>query len=217
MLEVLSCLGTDRCVACAATPTISTRGALNGQLCARCIQVVPDRLQRIPMVPATVASGWYLGSYAGPIGAMLRAGKYGGSEALLWALGRHCGRHLDVTGLDSVVAVPSSPWRRLLRGMNPADLLAYPIAANQGLPLFHPLSRRRATAQAGMTRGRRAANVRGAFRATCAVKGRVLLVDDVLTTGSTARACAEELLAAGASEVHLLVVAASPGGVVAES
>jgi predicted amidophosphoribosyltransferase len=217
MLEVLSCLGTELCVACAMAPPVSARGPLDGHLCRRCVEEVPDRLLPLTVLPPSISSGWYLGSYAGPIGAMVRAGKYGGNEAILWALGRQCGRHLDVTKVDSVVAVPSSPWRRLLRGVNPADLLAYPIASHQGLPLFHPLLRARSTAQARTRRLGRTANARGAFRSVCEVKGRVLLVDDVLTTGSTARACAEELLRAGAASVHLLVVAATPGGIVPES
>lgn len=217
MLEVLTCLGTDRCVACESGPTVAARGALDRFLCGACLEVVPATLQRLHVLPPGIRSGQYLGTYAGPVGAMVRAGKYGGNEAVLWALGRHCGRHLDVTRFDSVVAVPSSPWRRLVRGVNPADLLAHPIAAHQGLALFHPLVRQRARSQVRLGHRGRALNARGAFRATCAVKGRVLLVDDVVTTGSTARACADELLAAGASEVHLLVVAASPGGIVPES
>ncbi|MDP2314152.1 MAG: phosphoribosyltransferase family protein [Pseudomonadota bacterium] len=217
MLEVVSCLGIDRCVACASCPPVAARGALDGHLCHTCLDGIPDRLQRLPVLPPGITSGWYLGSYAGPVGAMVRAGKYEGNEAILWALGRHCGRHLDVNAVDSVVAVPSSPWRRLVRGINPADLLAYPVAAHQGIPLFHPLVRRRAQSQARVGRVLRAGNARGAYRVTCPVQGRVLLVDDVVTTGSTARACAEELLAAGADEVHLLVIAASPGGIVPES
>lgn len=217
MLEVISCLGVDSCVACASCPPVPARGALDGHLCRTCLDVVPDHLQRLPVLPPGITSGWYLGSYASPVGAMVRAGKYGGNEAILWALGRHCGRQLDVSAIDAVVAVPSSPWRRLLRGMNPADLLAYPVAAHQGIPLFHPLVRRRAQSQARLGRRSRAANTRDAYRVTCPVQGRILLVDDVVTTGSTARACAEALLTAGADEVHLLVIAASPGGIVPES
>jgi len=217
MLEVVSCLGVDRCVACDVHQPVPARGPLDGHLCRSCVDVVPDHLTRLQVLPPGIESGWYLGSYAGPVGAMVRAGKYGGNEAILWALGRHCGRNLDIYAIDSVVAVPSSPWRRLLRGMNPADLLAYPVAADQGIPLFHPLVRRRSHSQARLLRRRRAQNARDAYRVTCPVQGRVLLVDDVVTTGSTARACAEALLCAGAAEVHLLVVAASPGGIVPES
>jgi ComF family protein len=217
MLQVVSSLGTDRCVACDASPTVHLRSALDGFLCRACAEGVPDVLLPLPLLPPGVTSGLYLGAYAGPVGAMIRAGKYGGNEAVLWALGRHCGRRIQVTRYDSVVAVPSSPWRRLVRGVNPADLLAHPVASHQGLPLFHPLSRRRATPQASLGRRARVENARAAFRATCAVRGRVLLVDDVVTTGSTARACAEALLSAGAAEVHLLVVAASPRGIVPES
>lgn len=217
MLEVLTCLGTDSCVACGSSPTVAVRSALDGHLCRGCVEVIPDGLVPLPIVPPGITSGWCLGTYAGPVGAMVRAGKYGGNEAVLWALGRHIGRRIDVTRFDSVVAVPSSPWRRLVRGVNPADLLAYPIAANQGLPLFHPLARRRSAPQASLGRKSRARNARSAFTATCTVQGRVLLVDDVVTTGSTARACAEQLLSAGASEVHLLVVAAAAGGIVPES
>jgi ComF family protein len=215
--EALSALGTDRCVACEEAPTVAFAGALGGHLCLSCAEEVPDRLSTLPVLPQGFASGHYLGAYAGPVGAMIRAGKYGGNEGILWALGRHCGRRLDLSRIDAVVAVPSSPWRRLVRGVNPADLLAHPIAAYQRLPLFHPLVRRRATSQAGLPRRRRATNARGAFAATCPIEGRVLLVDDVVTTGSTARACAEALLSAGAAEVHLLAIAATPSGVVAES
>jgi predicted amidophosphoribosyltransferase len=217
MLQLLTCFGTDRCVACDATPTIATRGALDGHLCRDCVDVVPDRLLPLPSLPQGITSGRYLGPYASAIGALVRAGKYGGNEAVLWALGRHCGRRLDLGPLDAVVAVPSNPWRRLVRGVNPADLLAYPIASHQGIPLFHPLARRRGASQAGLPRRARPQNARGAYRATCAVRGRILLVDDVVTTGSTARACAEALLVAGASEVHLLAVAATPGAIVPES
>lgn len=217
MLEVITCLGTDRCVACDATPTSTAVGALNGQLCRACLATVPATLTPLRDPPGGIAGGWYLGPYSGAIGSMVRAGKYGGNEAVLWALGRHCAWGADITGVDVVVAVPSSPWRRLARGMNPADLLACPVASCLGLPLYHPLVRRRGTPQARVSRRAREMNVRGSFRAVSQVRGRVLLVDDVLTTGSTARACADELLCAGADAVRLLVVAAAGHRPVPES
>ncbi|MFZ5482477.1 MAG: ComF family protein [Myxococcota bacterium] len=209
MLEVLTCLGTDACVACDRSPTVASAGALNGQLCRACLAEVPARLSPLGHAPPGIAGGWYLGPYGGPVGAMVRAGKYGGNEAVLWALGRHCAWGEQIEDVDVVVAVPSSPWRRLVRGMNPADLLACPVASCLGLPLMHPLVRRRSAPQAAQTRSRRAANARGAYAAVAPIAGRVLLVDDVLTTGATAQACAEELLGAGADEVRLLVIAAA--------
>src|SRR4051812_28894978 len=104
MLEVISCLGTDRCVACDAAPSLRAVGALSGQLCHRCLAAVPARLTPLSRTPECVAGGWYLGSYAGPVGAMVRAGKYSGNEAVLWALGRHCAWGADISDVDVVVA-----------------------------------------------------------------------------------------------------------------
>ena len=78
--------------------------------------------------------------------------------------------------------------------------------------MLHALRRSRATAvQAGLTHGARRRNVAGAFRplsASEALKGRrVLLIDDVMTTGSTGAACAAALKRAGAARVALLTVA----------
>jgi predicted amidophosphoribosyltransferase len=145
---------------------------------------------------------------------MVRAGKYRGDEAILRALGHACAdalpmRLVDDPDIDVVVAVPSSPWRRMIRGMNPADLVAAPIAARLGVPLGRPLARAWGTSQARVTRRERGSNIRGAYHAISRVEGRVLLVDDVLTTGATARACADELLCAGAQGVCLLTVAAT--------
>lgn len=207
MLEVLHALGADPCVACGGPPTVHTDDDLDGQLCATCHAEIPSRLTALRGVPDGLAGGWTLGPYAGPVGAMVRAGKYGGNEAVLWALGRYCA--LGVRDVDIVVAVPSSPWRRLVRGMNPAELIAFPIASRLGLPLLHPLVRRRNAPQAGLRRRIRPENARGAFAAVTPIAGRVLLVDDVFTTGSTAQACALELLGAGAAEVKLLAVASA--------
>lgn len=207
MLELLHALGADACIACGGPPTVHTDDDLDGQLCAACHSEIPSRLTRMRDLPTGVTGGWTLGPYAGPVGAMVRAGKYGGNEAVLWALGRYCA--LGVADVDAVVAVPSSPWRRLVRGVNPAELVAFPIASRLGLPLLRPLVRRRNAPQAGLRRRVRPENARGAFAAVTPVGGRILLVDDVLTTGSTAQACALELLGAGAAEVKLLAVASA--------
>jgi ComF family protein len=113
---------------------------------------------------------------------------------------------------DAVVPVPLHWWRRWRRGFNQSELLAREISRRTGAPIAGALRRIRATsAQAGLTHGARRRNVAGAFRARGAsqtVAGKnVLLIDDVMTTGSTGAACALALKRAGARRVTLLTVA----------
>jgi ComF family protein len=111
-----------------------------------------------------------------------------------------------------VAAVPLHPRRLRERGFNQAELLGLALARRAGLSLAAgALVRRKDTAsQSGLTAAERRRNVAGAFvvRRRAAVAGRrVVLVDDVLTTGATARACADALRRAGASRVCVLTVA----------
>jgi len=110
------------------------------------------------------------------------------------------------------VPAPLHWWRHWHRGFNQSELLAREVSRRTGVPLYSALRRVRATSvQAGLSHTARRKNVAGAFRARRAsetLKGRhVLLIDDVMTTGSTAAACAAELKRAGAARVSLLAVA----------
>ncbi len=116
--------------------------------------------------------------------------------------------------VDAVAPVPLHPTRLFARRYNQAAEIARPLCRLTRKPyLPDALVRRRATATQGGRSGRgRRVNVKGAFEVPserCSrVQGRrVLLVDDVLTTGATAEACAKALLAAGATAVDLAVVA----------
>ena len=113
----------------------------------------------------------------------------------------------DVPG-DLLVPVPLSSRRRRARGHNQADELAREVARAAGLARDeHALHRARDTRpQSGLSRAQRAKNPRGAFRARRdRVEGRcVLLVDDVVTSGATASACARALKRAGAARVVLV-------------
>ena len=112
---------------------------------------------------------------------------------------------------DVVAPVPLHWRRRLERGFNQSELLARAVARRYGLKVTPAVRRRRSTsAQAGLSNARRRSNVTGAFRVARpeAVAGRrVLLVDDVLTTGATAAACATALKRAGARYVAVLTLA----------
>lgn len=128
--------------------------------------------------------------------------------------------------VDVIVPVPLGPGRRRRRGFNQSEAIARALARRRRLRLAPAaaLARRRETApQSGLDAEARRRNVEGAFRARGKeVAGRrILLVDDVLTTGATAGACATALKRAGAAAVHVLtyaradlrwVAAATPGG-----
>ncbi len=115
---------------------------------------------------------------------------------------------------DLVVPVPLHPSKLGRRGFNQAGLLARGLCRARpetGRLAPTALRRRRTGVQARLARPGRRANVRGAFRAPGDLTGaRVLLIDDVLTTGATVDACARELRRARAAAVDVLVLARTP-------
>ena len=130
----------------------------------------------------------------------------------LWA--EHLEQGLRGVGADVVIPVPLHWRRRLKRGYNQSAALAWELAARLGLPCKPRWLRRiRDTPhQMGLSRTERQANVRGAFRAGAWARLRgkvVLLVDDVLTTGTTASEAARALREAGAARVLAVVLARS--------
>ena len=115
---------------------------------------------------------------------------------------------------DALVPVPLSYWRFFKRRYNQAALLAQQLAAaNNKAVLVDGLKRTRHTpSQGGRSRAERFKNVEDAFavhpRHALYLKGKnVILVDDVLTTGATAGACAKALIASGAARVDVLTIA----------
>ena len=112
---------------------------------------------------------------------------------------------------DMLVPVPLAKMRLQERGYNQSSLISWPLSLALGVTHApHALTRARETrSQVGLTQAGRRENVRGAFEADSRVAQgrRIILVDDVATTGATLSACAETLLAAGASDVCALTVA----------
>jgi len=119
------------------------------------------------------------------------------------------------TCYDLVVPVPLHPGRYRTRGFNQAAVLAHAVArCDSTAGRFAPgvLARTQATErQARLGLRQRAGNVEAAFVARRALDGSaILLVDDVLTTGATARVCSRVLLDAGARDVDVVVLARTP-------
>jgi len=148
--------------------------------------------------------------------ALVHAFKYGDRMDLAPMIGRWMARagHELLGDADALVPVPLH-WRRLwTRRFNQSAALAEQISRESGIAVAHAaLKRVKATAQqVGLSRKDRATNVQGAFRVAPAAKPevagrRLIVIDDVLTSGATADACARALLRAGAAQVDVLVFA----------
>jgi competence protein ComFC len=116
---------------------------------------------------------------------------------------------------DGLTAVPLHWRRQWNRGFNQSDLLAREISRRSGIPMLNALKRVRATAtQASLSNTGRRRNVTQAFQCRRGARWverlngkRILLIDDVMTTGSTAASCALALKRAGAARVALLTIA----------
>jgi ComF family protein len=166
-----------------------------------------------------------------PFDAVVRLGPYGGRlrEAILrmkhaageglaelvgemWA--ESIGARLRVLGADVVVPVPLHWRRRWRRGYNQSEALARPLATRLGIPCRPSALRRvrNTPQQTSQTAATRLDNVRNAFRARGGLAGRtVLLVDDVMTTGSTVAEATRALRRAGVRRVVVAVLARAHG------
>jgi len=151
------------------------------------------------------------GAYEDELRELIHLFKYGRIETLAGPLGALLALALPRSErFDLVVPVPLHWWKRWRRGFNQSQLLSEQIARRINVPVRRCLRRvKNTSAQAGLTNAKRRANVSLAFQAKPGVLqgARILLVDDVMTTGSTAAACARALKSAGAKKVTLLTVA----------
>ena len=162
-----------------------------------------------PLIDRTFAPFLYQGVVRGLVIAL----KFNGDLRAAPLLSSAMNRALAARDCDLVVPVPRSKARERERGFNQAALIAAPIADALGAPLLDLLERTKNTKRQSSLRGTAARhkNVDGAFRAKASIQGRrVLLTDDVRTSGATANACARALLDAGAKRVTLLVAAVAP-------
>jgi predicted amidophosphoribosyltransferase len=169
-----------------------TLPSLEATRCCRCLLDPPPFTQLLAAAP-----------YRGTARSILLAFKFRGADFLDRHLASMMAERLPLSGpWDEITSVPAG---RRARGAAPdaATLLGAALSRRLRVP-FSPgrIVKRRATQrQSGLPISMRAGNVRGAFRAAGPAPERVLLVDDVATSGSTARECAASLLAAGTRSV----------------
>ncbi len=157
-------------------------------------------------------AAYSFGSYEGSLRKLIHNFKYGKVESLAQPLSRFLLQCLPLEQrFELIVAMPMHWRKHWERGFNQAELLAHPVAARYGMRLATNLRRRRYTkSQAGLSEAQRRENLRDSFRVVrpFQVAGkRVLLIDDVFTTGATLRAAASALKAAGAAYVCALTLA----------
>ncbi|MFL6353115.1 MAG: ComF family protein [Bryobacteraceae bacterium] len=161
---------------------------------------------------ANFDAAYSFGSYEGPLRKLIHLFKYAKVESLALPLSRLLLRAMPVDEcFDVVIAMPMHWRKRWERGFNQAELLARPVAKRCKLKLSTNLRRKRYTkAQAALTEVQRRENLKDSFcvkNAQQIAGKRILLIDDVFTTGATLRSAAEILKTAGAAHVTALTLA----------
>ncbi len=224
-----------RCVLCGGN------SACTRDLCAGCEQDLPAIasacLRCALPLPTTGVCGACLHApplffralvpyyYAAPLDTLIKRFKYGADLASGRVLGQLLCDHIDSVRASQsraadwalptcIIPMPLHPGRRWSRGFNQSAELARVIAREFGLPCPTRGVRRviNTPAQQSLPRHQRRRNVRSAFSITTDFSGQqVAIVDDVITTGSTANALARALLAAGAKEVEVWAIARATG------
>ncbi len=209
--ELMNFLYPPHCPKCNAY--VETRGAWC-ETCLRqtaCVQKLPLSVE----MAGVLASVWTIGHYRGGLRELIRGLKYQGKKenlpyihTLLRASDLNIG---EMFGAAAAVPVPLHSSKERERGFNQTELIFRDWLENSGIPMERMLSRnRRTAAQYGLAPKARRQNLRGAFSLVegADVRGRrILLLDDIMTTGATLFECAKVLKEAGAAGIHALVLA----------
>lgn len=181
--------------------------------CRQSIQEANCSHRRIPHL-AKVTALWY---YEGEVRNSILRYKFRGSRSYGKVYGRLLAMKLsqEQPDFDLLTWAPISRQRKWLRGYDQVELIARSVGEELGTPAVSTLAKRRNNrAQSSLKdAAQRRANVLGVYRATdpALVAGKkILLLDDIITTGATASECARTLLTAGASQVICAAVAVSP-------
>lgn len=170
-------------------------------------------------IPKSFQRGFPVFFYEDPLKSALYDFKYKNQReyAAFFAecIDKHCGKELEGLGLDGLVPVPVHPRKKKMRGYNQAELLAVELSERILVPVYRNyLERRQDTnPQKELNDKARMNNLKNAFQLSGnAIKlKKVLLVDDIYTSGATIEACTKVLLSAGVCEVYYTSVAIGKG------
>jgi predicted amidophosphoribosyltransferase len=179
--------------------------------CARCDETLPggggaEECGRCILDPPPFATLRAAAPYRGPARDILLAFKFRGADYLAPRMADAMRRRLQLPSeADEVAAVPSTPRARRARGYHPAEALAAAVARGLGVAFARGrlVKTRDTEVQSRLALSERARNVRRAYAVRGRPARRVLLVDDVATSGATARECARRLADAGAESVFV--------------
>jgi ComF family protein len=208
-------------------PCLAKLIPLEGPLCHICGEKLfhPNaEAEDVPLCPICKRVGAHFrraaayGAYEGALRDLIHLFKYKGIRPAGKILGGLLNQTVAAMALpDSVIVIPVPLWsgKRTARGFNQAEVIVRSFIDLQSsgsiqLDTSILIRTRETASQTGLTRHQRRANVRGAFAVVkpAKVKGRsILIVDDVMTTGTTAGECARVLRRAGAKEVFVATVA----------
>ena len=206
---LLNLLFPEKCILCT-----KVLGKEELDLCHHCrshVQPCGKPKEKLPFLDSWAAL-WY---YEGNVRRSLLRYKFHGRQSYAESYGRLLAMKLlqeELAEFDLITYVPISPQRRRKRGFDQVQLLAEAVSLQLSVPCVRTLQKvRHNQPQSGIVgHAQRRANVLGVYRVTDGTQlcGRkILLLDDIVTTGATAGEAARVLLTAGAAQVHLAVIA----------
>jgi ComF family protein len=198
--HTLDLLFPEPCIHCGSTQNSTLF------LCSKCLLELPRNLHPIAS-PEIIHTLWGMAEYMGPAGTLIRRCKYKPDNLIF----REIVHRMESSSLpweefDVITHVPTTFQRKFVRGFDQAQILAQLLATSVSIPYMSLLKRHDPKAQSLRTYKQRKEKLSFRFGCTTTPPKKVLVVDDICTTGSTLEACAFALLNEGTEHVYGLVV-----------